>query len=87
MIAIFSGDETDTQACNTRPRDLAAFNKLHSLGVVTGRYVISSAEHNVIYLGVDCDKLACAATKQDILELMGLGVCYDSEYGSLFMFV
>lgn len=49
--------------------------------------MVSAAEHDVIYLNTDCDKLAEVATEDNILTLTRCGVFYDSDVDSLSMFV
>ncbi len=52
-----------------------------------GQDMVSAAEHDEIWLDVDCEKLAVIATEEDILTLTRCGVRYDSETESLAMFV
>ena len=49
--------------------------------------IVSSAEHDIIYLGTDCVKLAEVATEEDILYLRRCGVMYDTSFDCLAMFV
>lgn len=71
---------------NSRP-DLCAFLVLDRLVPRPGRDMVTSAEHDVIWLGVEPDKLAEVATEEDILTLVRCGVRYDSSVESLTMFV
>lgn len=70
---------------NSRP-DLCAFLLLDTLAPNPGRDIVSSAEHDQIFLDTDCEILAHVATEQDILTLARCGVMYDSETDSLSMF-
>lgn len=73
--------------------DLCAFLLLDALLpyrdmiMLPGSKIIASAHHDLIYLGVDCDKLAEVATKRDILTLVRCGVIYDDDTNSLMMSV
>jgi hypothetical protein len=49
--------------------------------------IISAAEHDEIFLDVDPEELAKVATEEQIVELIRCGVRYDSDTGSLAMFV
>jgi hypothetical protein len=71
---------------SSRP-DLCAFLLLEKLLPDSDRDIVSSAEHDEIYLDIDCEKLAQVATENDILTLHRCGVRYDSETESLAMFV
>lgn len=71
---------------HSRP-DLCAFLLLDQLVPGAGRDMISAAEHDEIFLDVDCDKLAEVATDADILTLTRCGVRYDASFGCLAMFV
>ena len=67
-------------------RDLIAFKHLNEL-VPGNDDIVASAEHDEIYLGVDCEKLAAVATEEDVKFLRQLGIRYDDQYESLCMFV
>lgn len=67
-------------------KDLLAFRHLSEL-VPGNDDIIGSAEHDEIYLGIDCDKLAEVASEEDIKYLIQLGIRYDEDYDSLCMFV
>jgi len=71
---------------SSRP-DLCAFILLDKLVPQPTHDIIGSAEHDEIFLDVDCDKLAIVATEADIITLIRCGVRYDHEYDSLAMFV
>lgn len=71
---------------HSRP-DLCAFLLLDRLVPGAGRPMISAAEHDEIFLDVDCSKLAKVATDEDILELTRCGVRFDSTYNCLAKFV
>lgn len=70
---------------NSRP-DLCAFLLLHKL--VPGQSdMVAAAGHDEIYLEVNVEKLAAAATPADILTLVRCGVMFDRETEGLSMFV
>jgi hypothetical protein len=48
---------------------------------------VTAAEHDEIWLDVDCERLAEIATEVDILYLVRCGVRYDEYNKSLQMFV
>jgi len=67
-----------------RRRDIAAFLLLDQL-VPNGDYpMVSDASHDKIWLDVDCDKLAHAATEQDILYLVRCGIRYVDDCLGMF---
>ena len=66
--------------------DLCAFIFLDNLIKNGPRLIIAGAEHDKIYLEVDCDELAEIVTEDDILFLMRCGMGYDEECHSLYMF-
>jgi len=70
---------------HSRP-DICAFLLLDRL-VPGNRDIVSAAEHDEIYLDVDCELLAAAASDEDIRTLVRCGVRYDSDVESLAMFV
>lgn len=51
------------------------------------RDIISAGEHDQVWLNVDLAKLAEVVTEEDIMNLLRCGIWYDSEGGSLSMFV
>lgn len=65
--------------------DLHAFNLLERLVPGKGD-IITSAEHDVFYLGIDVEELAKVATPEDITTLVRCGVMYDGELDCLSMF-
>lgn len=71
---------------NLRP-DLCAFLLLDKLLPSERFQIICSAEHDIIYLDIDCEKLSEIATENDILMLTRCGVHYDKETDSLAMHV
>ncbi len=56
-------------------------------GVGHRRDMVSCAEHDQIWLNVDLDRLAAAATLEDVANLQRLGVMLDSSTDSLSVFV
>jgi len=79
--------EFDRVAEKLHPRpDVCAFLLLDKL-VPSSEDIVSAAEHDEIFLGVDCEKLARAATDDDIVMLTRCGVRYSEEYECLAMFV
>lgn len=71
---------------HSRP-DMCAFILLDKLCPAKGCDIVGSAEHDEIWLDVDCEKLAEVATKEDVLLLTRCGIMYDEEMGSLHVFV
>jgi hypothetical protein len=67
--------------------DMCAFLLLDKLAPGRVREMICAAEHDEIWLDVDCDLLAQSATESDILMLTRCGVRYDVANSSLSMFV
>lgn len=67
--------------------DVCAFLLLDKLVSNAGRDIVAGAEHDEIWLDVDCEKLAAVATEDDILMLTRCGVRYDDDVGRLAMFV
>ena len=49
--------------------------------------MVSAAEHDVIWLYVDCDALAVVVTQEQVVELSRCGVRYDDDVESLALFV
>jgi hypothetical protein len=71
----------------SRP-DLCAFARIdHLITSEEWSNIVSTAEHNRIYLDVDCDGLAEVATEDDVLYLVRCGVTYDMYFKRLTMFV
>lgn len=71
---------------HNRP-DIVAFLLLDKLVPGIGKDIIIAAEHDEIYLDVDCEFLANAATEDDIKTLIRCGVRYDESNSLLCMFV
>lgn len=71
---------------HARP-DICAFLLLDRLMPCAGKDMVCAAEHDEIFLAVDCEKLAEVATDDDILMLSRCGVRYDSKNDCLAMFV
>lgn len=67
--------------------DLHAFNLLDRLLPGSKNDIVAVAEHDEIWLDIDCDELAKVATTQDIEALVRCGVRYDSDLESLALFV
>jgi hypothetical protein len=69
---------------STRP-DLHAFILLNEL--VPGETdIVSAAEHDEIFLSIDCEELAKVVTLEQVIELSRCGVRYHDEYDCLCMF-
>lgn len=47
--------------------------------------LIAAAEHDQIYLSIDCDKLNDVITDEQVLELVRCGVMYSEDSLSLFV--
>lgn len=72
---------------SNRP-DLCAFIALDRLvPSERGNDIVSSAEHDEIWLATDVEKLAAVATKEDVLMLVRCGVRLDVDQDALAMFV
>lgn len=65
--------------------DVCAFLMLHELVPGTGD-MVSAAEHDEIFLSVDCEELAKVATQDIVRDLLRCGVMYSEEYNCLSMF-
>ena len=66
--------------------DLHAFNLLDKL-VPGDCDIVSSAEHDEIWLDVTPEQLSKVATDEQIIELIRCGVRYDIGTGSFALFV
>lgn len=66
--------------------DICAFLLLDKLLPDPCKDIVSAADHDQIYLGVDIEKLAGVATEDDIITLIRCGVLYESDTDSLYMF-
>ena len=70
---------------SSRP-DLHAFLLLNRLSPDTDD-MVAGAEHDEIYLSVDAQIVAAAATLQELIDLHRCGVRYSRELNCLVMFV
>lgn len=70
---------------STRP-DLHAFLLLDRL-VPGTEDIVAAAEHDEIWLNIDCKKLREVITEGDIVTLTRCGIRYDSDNDSLASFV
>lgn len=71
-------------------RDVCAFIYLHEkLGCegVAGRNIVAGAEYAQIYLDYEDSECDGVLGLDDVIYLSRCGVSYDTEAGSLFMFV
>jgi hypothetical protein len=68
-----------------RRPDICAFLMLDAMLPGPSRDMVCSAEHDVIWLDIDCEKLAEVIKEYQILNLVRCGVRYSD--GSLCMFV
>lgn len=66
--------------------DLCAFLMLHDIDPQIGKDMVTAAEHDEIWLCVDVEKLAAAATEDIVRDLVRCGVRIDDD-GNLCMFV
>lgn len=88
IFAEFEGEflkfERVEKKLNNRP-DIHAFLMLD--GLFPGdRDIISGAEHDIVWLDIDVERLSHVATKEQLRDLSRCGVHYDSETDSLAMF-
>lgn len=93
LISLFQSEEFDQEflkfenvrnKLSSRP-DLHAFLMLDAL-VPGTRNMVSSAEHDEIYLDVEIEDLAAVADPETLLDLHRCGVRYDEETDGLAMF-
>lgn len=68
----------------SRRSDLCAFLLLDKL-LPGDNDIIYGAQHDIVFIGVNTDKLAEVATEEDIIYLLRCGVCYDDESRDLYM--
>lgn len=69
-------------------RDLCAFLMLHELlPTIGGRDIVVAAEHDGIWLDVDCERLAEVITDDQVRDPHRCGVRYDQNVNSLSLFV
>jgi hypothetical protein len=78
-------DRVTDRPYGNRP-DVHAFVLLAKLDPST-EDMVSSAEHDQIWLGVDHEAVGDVATEDQIIELIRCGVRFDEEYDCLHMFV
>lgn len=64
--------------------DICAFLLLHKL-LPGNKEIVSAAEHDVIYLGIDCEELARIITDEQVRYLTRCGVIYGEDSDSLYM--
>lgn len=67
--------------------DIASFLLLDKLIPTPGEDMVTSAEHDQIWLATNIEKLAEVATEEDIITLIRCGVGIDADLEGLFMFV
>jgi hypothetical protein len=65
--------------------DLCAFLLLNQLCPGSAD-IVGDAQHDIIHLSADPDKLMATASPDDILTLVRCGVIFDTETDSLAMF-
>jgi hypothetical protein len=70
-----------------RRRDIAAFLLLDKLVPSGSDAIVQGADHDVIWLDTNIDKLAKVATEEDILYLYRCGVCLNTDVDCLEMCV
>lgn len=72
-------------------RDVCAFLMLADLMPVAATeeppVMVAAAEHDVIWLGVNCKQLAAVITDEQVRDLRRCGVRYDEQFDSLSLFV
>ena len=66
--------------------DLHAFLLLDKICPVDDGEIITAAEHDIIYLGIDMESFAKVATKEILVELTRCGVIFDSSEECLIMY-
>jgi len=95
LVALFEKHSDDEYIEFTRlPKDLRVSSRKDLCGfilldkLVPGKFeIVSSAEHDKIWLGVEIDDLAGVATEEDVKNLLRCGVRMDSSVESLAMFI
>ena len=70
----------------TKRRDLHAFLLLEKLLPGSEERIVSAADHDEIWLGVDPEALAAVITIEQIEELDSCGVMADEDHDGLHMF-
>lgn len=76
----------DCRDISGRP-DLHAFNLLDRLLPGSKRNMVASAEHDEIWLDIDCGELAKVATSPDVEILVRCGVRDDRYLHSLSLYI
>lgn len=87
LFDIYSNNDIDFPSLKNKPNnrpDLCAMILLDKL-VPSSGYMISDADHDVIYFDINVDELSQKASEEDILMLVGCGVQCDDD--GLFMYV
>lgn len=79
------------EALDSRPMsnlcDFDGFMRLRQLGYDKGKDLVACAEHDEIWLSVNCEWLAETVTIDDVNYLVDCGIHYDSSTESMHMFV
>jgi hypothetical protein len=70
----------------SRRPDIFAFRLLDELVPGEGDMVLA-AEHDVIFLDINLEKLEAVATEEQLRDLHRCGVRFDDNYGCLSMYV
>lgn len=66
--------------------DIHAMILLDRLQPKPGRDMVAGADHDIVYLDIDTDKLNEVITDEQLTELARCGVLYDSDGDGLAMF-
>lgn len=53
----------------------------------TRNWMLGAAEHDQVWIGVDCDELAKVISSEQVEYLVRCGIFYDKDYCCLSMFV
>ena len=67
--------------------DIHAFILLDRICPDPDRDIISSAEHDKIWLEPDLDDVNTEASEENVIELIRCGVLLDTKFEALYMFV
>lgn len=86
LIDLFQTHHNEYLNNDTPSSDLDALNFLNTL-VPVKHDMISMCRYESFILETDIDKLAERATEADIITLLRLGILYDEDLDSLYMFV
>ncbi len=76
--------ELITSPIHPRP-DICAFMMLHKLQPTDGA-IVSAAQHDVIYLNIDCEELAKSITDEQVRYLTRCGIFHENDTDSLGMY-